>query len=208
MEDIYVKNTYNQIADHFNDTRKGIWTCVKKFLDNIPSNSIIADIGCGNGKYIRYRNDIFVIANDICLPLLETSLPMKSHYDIVEANGLNLPYRNNLFQYAISIAVLHHLSSEDLRIKFINNILNILEVNGKLLFTVWAAEQNIKDKYINQGNNDYLIPWLDKNSKKTFYRYYHLFSEYEIINLIKKIDCKLESIEYERDNWCVVLIKK
>ena len=133
---------------------------------------------------------------------------MKSHYDIVEANGLNLPYRNNLFQYAISIAVLHHLSSEDLRIKFINNILNILEVNGKLLFTVWAAEQNIKDKYINQGNNDYLIPWLDKNSKKTFYRYYHLFSEYEIINLIKKIDCKLESIEYERDNWCVVLIKK
>lgn len=63
---------YDHIAKHFNETRKAIWKCVGKFLDNIPKYCLIADIGCGNGKYTCYRQDIFVIANDICVPLLNT----------------------------------------------------------------------------------------------------------------------------------------
>ena len=65
--------------------------------------------------------------------------------------------------------------------KFITNIINILEPGGKLLFTVWALEQTIKPKWIYKGNNDdYLIPWLDKYTKQTFHRFYHLFSFDEI----------------------------
>ena len=200
---------YDHIAEHFNETRKAIWKCVGKFLDNIPKYSLIADIGCGNGKYTRYRQDIFVIANDICVPLLDT-IEKSYSYDCCVANGLYLPYKKKSFQYAISIAVLHHISDNESRLKFIKNIINILEPGGKLLFTVWAQEQTIKKKWIRQGNNgDYLIPWLDKYTKQTFYRFYHLFSYEEIKQFVNALENVIVcNIVFEKENWCVELQTK
>ena len=203
-------NTYDNIALHFNETRKAIWKCVGHFLDNIPKYSLIADIGCGNGKYTRYRQDIFVIANDISIPLLNTIEKNYSYlYDCCIANGLYLPYKAKSFQYAISIAVLHHISDNESRLKFIKNIINILEPRGKLLFTVWAQEQTIKKKWINKDNGDYLIPWLDKYSKQTFYRFYHLFSYEEIKQFVNALENVIIcNIVFEKDNWCIELQKK
>ena len=198
------KSTYDHIALHFNETRKAIWTRVGKFLDMIPKYSLIADIGCGNGKYTRYRKDIFVIANDICVPLLHTI--ENSNYNCCIADGLHLPYKNKSFQYAISIAVLHHISDNESRLKFITNIINILEPGGKLLFTVWALEQTIKPKWIHKGNCDYLIPWLDKYTKQTFNRFYHLFSFDEINKFVNTLENVIVcDIVFEKDNWCVEL---
>jgi tRNA (uracil-5-)-methyltransferase TRM9 len=204
----YNGSTYDHIALHFNETRKAIWSRVGKFLDNIPKNSLVADIGCGNGKYTRYRQDIFVIANDICIPLLD--LIEKNYscgsYGCCIADGLYLPYKTKSFQYAISIAVLHHISDYESRLKFITNIINILEPGGKLLFTVWALEQTIKPKWIWQGNDDYLIPWLDKYTKQTFYRFYHLFSCDEINKFANALENVIVcNIVFEKDNWCVEL---
>ena len=204
---------YDHIALHFSETRKAIWSYVGNFLDNIPKYSLIADIGCGNGKYTCYRQDIFVIANDICIPLLNTINKSYSHtytYDCCIADGLYLPYKDKSFQYAISIAVLHHISDNESRLKFIKNIINILEPGGKLLFTVWAQEQTIKKKWIRQGNNgDYLIPWLDKYTKQTFYRFYHLFSYEEIKQFVNALENVIIcNIVFEKENWCVELQTK
>jgi tRNA (uracil-5-)-methyltransferase TRM9 len=202
----YTGTTYDHFALHFNETRKAIWSRVGKFLDMIPKYSLVADVGCGNGKYTRYRQDIFVIANDICIPLLDT-IEKSSSYDCCVANGLSLPYKAKSFQYAISIAVLHHISDYESRLKFITNIINILEPGGKLLFTVWALEQTIKPKWIYKGNNgDYLIPWLDKYTKQTFYRFYHLFSYDEIKQFTNALENVIIcDIVFEKDNWCVEL---
>jgi tRNA (uracil-5-)-methyltransferase TRM9 len=203
---VRVVSTYDHFALHFNETRKAIWSRVGKFLDMIPKYSLVADVGCGNGKYTRYRQDIFVIANDICVPLLDT-IEKSSSYDCCVADGLFLPYKANSFQYAISIAVLHHISDYESRLKFITNIINILEPGGKLLFTVWALEQTIKPKWIYKGNNgDYLIPWLDKYTKQTFYRFYHLFSYDEIKQFVNALENVIVcDIVFEKDNWCVEL---
>ena len=206
-----VSLTYDHFALHFNETRTAIWTCVGKFLDMIPAYSIIADIGCGNGKYTHYRQDIFVIANDICIPLVnmieKSSTNAICTYGCCIADGLHLPYKTKRFQYAISIAVLHHISDYESRLKFITNIINILEPGGKLLFTVWALEQTIKPKWIYKGNNgDYLIPWLDKYTKQTFYRFYHLFSFDEINKFTHALENVIIcDIVFEKDNWCIEL---
>jgi tRNA (uracil-5-)-methyltransferase TRM9 len=210
----FENSTYDHIALHFNETRKAIWARVGKFLDMIPKYSLVADIGCGNGKYTRYRQDIFVIANDICIPLLHmidknstVSTKAICTYGCCIADGLYLPYKTKRFQYAISIAVLHHISDYESRLKFITNIINILEPGGKLLFTVWALEQTIKPKWIYKGNNgDYLIPWLDKYTKQTFYRFYHLFSFDEINKFVNDLENVIIcNIVFEKDNWCVEL---
>jgi tRNA (uracil-5-)-methyltransferase TRM9 len=203
---LQANSTYDHIALHFNETRKAIWSRVGKFLDMIPKYSLVADVGCGNGKYTRYRQDIFVIANDICVPLLDL-VENSSTCNCCIADGLYLPYKAKSFQYAISIAVLHHISDYESRLKFITNIINILEPGGKLLFTVWALEQTIKPKWISQGNNgDYLIPWLDKYTKQTFYRFYHLFSYDEIKQFVNALENVIVcDIVFEKDNWCVEL---
>lgn len=85
-----------------------------------------------------------------------------------------------------------------------------MEPGGKLLFTVWAQEQTIKKKWIRQGNNgDYLIPWLDKYTKQTFYRFYHLFSYEEIKQFVNALENVIVcNIVFEKENWCVELQTK
>ena len=57
IEEIHVKKVYNTIASEFDTTRYRPWSCVEDFLDNIPKESVIGDIGCGNGKNMMYRKD-------------------------------------------------------------------------------------------------------------------------------------------------------
>lgn len=49
---MYVKNVYNSISEHFSHTRYKPWPSVKEYLMKIPENSLVGDIGCGNGKYM------------------------------------------------------------------------------------------------------------------------------------------------------------
>ena len=60
-----IEEFYDLIADEFDKTRIRLWSCVISFLNSFPSNSSILDIGCGNGKYLNYRNDLFMKGIDI-----------------------------------------------------------------------------------------------------------------------------------------------
>ena len=207
----YVYKTYDTIAIHFHETRYAIWSCVKEFLDNIPKNSVIIDYGCGNGKYLKYRSDIFMIGIDVCQYLLELIPKNSSSYDTMRYDiTKDLPLRPSFFDYGISIAVIHHLPNTEQRIKAVQNALNLIRQEGLFLITVWAAEQPIKPKWEHLGNNDYLIPWLDKYTKQTSMRYYHLFSKDEITTLAKSLGNNIAtilSVKYECNNWVLVLQK-
>lgn len=199
-------SVYDHIADHFHQTRYALWECVKQFLDHLPQHSILADVGCGNGKYINYRPDIYVLASDLCLPLLHIIGQPTAHFDTLHANGLNLPYRPQTIDAAICIAVIHHIPTLADRIQFLKNILQALHrPHGLLLFTVWAAEQPKKTKWQHTGNNDYIMPWLDKNTNKTFHRYYHLHTKAELLYMFTQLDANVINISYEKDNWVVIL---
>ena len=57
--------------------------------------------------------------------------------------------------YVISIAVLHHFSTEQNRIGALRELQRIVRVGGSVVMTVWAFEQE-KKKYDTQ---DVMIPW-------------------------------------------------
>ena len=44
---------YEEIAGHFSNTRHTMWPQVAEFLRDLPDYSIVADVGCGNGKYLQ-----------------------------------------------------------------------------------------------------------------------------------------------------------
>lgn len=55
---------YDVIASHFSSTRFAVWPKVRAFLERLPSGSVVADVGCGNGKYLSVRTDLAVLGSD------------------------------------------------------------------------------------------------------------------------------------------------
>jgi tRNA (uracil-5-)-methyltransferase TRM9 len=199
-----VSTVYNNIASHFDKTRFSKWPLVTNFLDKLEKYSLVADVGSGNGKYINYRNDLIITGNDISIKL--ALIAKKIDNQIILASGINLPYRNNLFDYTISIAVLHHLT-KDKHIQFINELIRITK--KKILISVWSLEQKIKPKWTKLSNNEYAIPWSNKIFGSHFIsavydRYYYLFAKKDIEELMSNFTNKYELI-YDNDNWFILI---
>jgi tRNA (uracil-5-)-methyltransferase TRM9 len=213
-----VKDVYNKIASNFDVTRRYYWKCVKDYIyfnnnnnnnnyNNIINNKIkILDVGCGNGRYIPLMNNFDIYAIDNSEELLKI---VNDKYPFVKTfcnDVTSLNFENNLFDNIISIAVIHHLSTEERRIKMINEIIRVLKPGGTALITAWSNSIK-KDKFnILDGNNNYMIPWNNQ-----YYRFYHLFDIYEFDKLLEKSNyysnIKINKKIYEYDNWCIIIEK-
>lgn len=64
LEAQYVHRVYDAIAPHFASTRFAVWPKVRAFLEGLPRGALVADVGCGNGKYFAVRRDGFVLGSD------------------------------------------------------------------------------------------------------------------------------------------------
>ena len=203
IEEIYVKNAYNKIAKEFSNTRYRPWTCVEKFMDSLPKNSIIGDIGCGNGKNMNYRNDCKFIGCDFSEELVEICKNKK--LNVVYGDILNIPFENNYFTHTICIAVIHHLSTIEKRKQAIQELLRITKNNGEIFILVWALEQeNDSKRKFNQQIN--YIDWKDKKGNILYKRYYYMFKENELESLIPD-DCIIKNKFYEKGNWGIIIKK-
>ena len=133
LEKEFVHATYENIAKHFSNTRYKPWPKVDKFLNDLDQYDLVLDIGCGNGKYIS-SNPITRIGTDRTQNLLEICSSRK--FSVFRADCMSLPIKSNSFDAAISIAVIHHMSTRERRIIALQEILRILRPNGKALVYV------------------------------------------------------------------------
>lgn len=67
FERSYVHTIYNEIADHFSQTRHSAWPGVAKFIESMDAYSFMLDVGCGNGKYLNRRKDLFSVSDYILI---------------------------------------------------------------------------------------------------------------------------------------------
>lgn len=139
IEKKYVHHVYDAIAPHFSSTRFAKWPKVAGFLNSLKPGSVILDAGCGNGKYLGFNPDCFYIGCDISPSLID--ICTRRGHEVMVADAVNLPYRTNFGDAAISIAVLHHLSTESRRRKAIEELVRVVRRGGLVLITVWAVEQ-------------------------------------------------------------------
>lgn len=66
LEQQYVHKVYEEIATHFSSTRHSPWPRVVEFLRSLPEGSIVADVGCGNGKYLGINRDLYMVSSSYC----------------------------------------------------------------------------------------------------------------------------------------------
>lgn len=67
-------------------------------------------------------------------------------YEVLTANCLSLPYRDNTLDAVLSIAVIHHLSTCERRREAVQEMMRVLRPSGRCLIYVWAKEQNRESK--------------------------------------------------------------
>jgi alkylated DNA repair protein alkB family protein 8 len=78
-ESKHVHAVYNAIATQWHHTRgkRGVlWPGATQFLNALPPGSLVADVGCGDGKYFSAITaaSSYVIGTDISEPLLKTAV--------------------------------------------------------------------------------------------------------------------------------------
>ncbi|XP_049581201.1 probable tRNA methyltransferase 9B isoform X1 [Syngnathus scovelli] len=153
LEREHVHGVYDTIAPFFNDSRYKAWPKVRQFLLDQPPGSIVADVGCGNGKYLDINEGVFKLGCDVCRPLVDFA-GSRGH-EVQMCDGLHLPYRDGCFDAVLSIAVIHHLSTKERRIRAIREMARTLRVGGHVMIYVWAMEQK-RRKFDKQ---DIFVPW-------------------------------------------------
>ena len=104
---------------------------------------------------------------------------------MVVADNLSLPHPTGVFDFAISIAVVHHLSTPARRVEAVRCILDLLQrapslprtgtqqqhdkggVGGRALIYVWALEQKDSRRGWDEGHEqDVMVPWVLKQKKE------------------------------------------
>lgn len=86
-----------------------------------------------------HHNNGLVIGCDISLQLVK--ICRIKGFDAQVGDALNAPYRSNAFDAAISIAVLHHLSTKTRRLAALRELIRVLRPGGRGLVYAWAFEQ-------------------------------------------------------------------
>ena len=138
LDDIEKKNVhevYDEIAKHWDHTRHTPWKYVHDFLSELPKNTFIADIGCGNGKYFNLiKEHSYLIGTDRSQNLIEICNEKYPNTESFVSDASNLPFRRDIFDVTICIAVLHHISTIENRLKVIEELIRITKPSGKVRF--------------------------------------------------------------------------
>ena len=203
------RQDYNLIAEDFSRTRYFIWKDLEPLSQYTLPGDRVLDLGCGNGRLLQAFEgiDIDYTGVDNSEKLIEIAKKRypKNKFQVTDA--LKLPFPNNYFNKVYSIAVLHHIPSQEFRLQFLNETKRVLKKEGLLVLTVWNLWQRKTAwrlffqysflKLINKSKMDFkdiFYPWESQKGKVLIQRYFHLFNKKELERLTKKASFKIKEI--------------
>ena len=190
-----LKYTYNQIAKHFDKTRYKIWNEIDLLLDSIPKKSKILDLAAGSGRHTIHakKKGFTVFASDFSQKQLLTIRKKDKNIPLVISDIEQNPFKNDTFDAIMYIATIHHLQTKKERINSLIEAKRILKKDGLILISAWSIDSP-KFKKENMKKQDVILNWDNKHP-----RFYHLFKEGELEQLVKL--SKLQIIKTKNTDW-------
>jgi ubiquinone/menaquinone biosynthesis C-methylase UbiE len=190
------KENYNLIAREFSATRRETWEELKFLFEGLKEGEKVLDLGCGNGRWYKVfrekKVDYFGIDNsEKLIEIAKENFPDAKFF---VGDALSLPFQDDFFDKVYSIALFHHIPSENFRIKALKEAKRVLRPGGILILTCWKIHQWREFiallkytllKLIGRSKldfKDFFVPW-----GKKMLRYYHFFTQRELENLVKKV---------------------
>ena len=204
------RENYDSFAESFSQTRNYVWPEMKSLADDFSKRGgRVLDIGCGNGRYypIFKEKEAEYAGIDSSRKLIAIAKKNFPEANFAVADALKLPFKENEFDLAVSIAVLHHIPSEKNRELFFKEVSRVLKPGGIFIVTVWDLRpfsmikarrwkrfQNFTKTQINIALGrepldfgDFFIAWQNR-----YQRYHHAFSLKELKKTAIAADFKIE----------------
>ena len=211
-------NIFNEIAPSWYNFRH--WSIFREELETLSHRwhkGKLLNIGCAHGPdFLAFRQEFDLYGIDSAPEMLRLARKYARKFDfpvsLSLADATRLPFKNEAFDWAISVATYHHLKSTRDRQAALIELRRVLKPHGEALITVW-----------NHGQprfwfhpREVMVPWQSK--EKTLQRYYYLFTYHEIENLVKQTGFQLLRsfpensyrfpIKFFSRNICLLIKKK
>jgi ubiquinone/menaquinone biosynthesis C-methylase UbiE len=192
------EGVFNQIAESWYRVRH--WPLLKEELDDLATrwqSGKLVNIGCAHGPdFLPFRQGFELSGVDSSPAMLRQAIrystKFKFYVNLVVADAASLPFPDNTFDWAVSVATYHHIRGREEREKAFEELRRVLKPKGEAFVTVWNRGQ----PRFWFRSREQQVPWRLK--EKTVYRYYHLFSYSELRKLLVKTGWEMISMSPER----------
>ena len=185
---------YNDLAPHYRAVSYPRWDIIEMFIESLPPNSTLLDIGCGSGRFLDINDKIVNVGLDPAIEQCKLCRE-KGHTDVLCANGLRLPFRDETFDHAICVHVIHHFPTAELRAALLRELCRVLRVAGTAIVTAWSTSHG--------SEREELVPWTDTRGvgdKPGLERFFHYFEPGEFGELAELVDGLICLEEVVRDD--------
>jgi len=192
------REVFDQIAESWYRIRH--WPLLREELEEMAArwqSGELLNVGCAHGPdFLPFSQGFRLYGVDSSPAMLKQALrysaKVKLYVHLIAADALFLPFPNNTFDWAISVATYHHIKGSEERGKAFVELKRVLKPQGEVFLTVWNYGQPrfwLKSK-------EQQVPWRLK--EETVYRYYHLFSYDELRKLLTKAGWEIISMSPEK----------
>jgi len=180
------KDVFNQIAPGWYNFRH--WSIFRNELETLAQRwqkGRLLNIGCAHGPdFLPFTQDFELYGVDFSTEMLRFAQKYSQKFNFAVnlslADVSHLPYHNETFDWAVSVATYHHIRGKEERQAALNELRRVLKPGGEAFITVWNRWQTrfwFKPREVT-------VPWRKRD--KTLYRYYYLFSYPELERLAKE----------------------
>ncbi|MFB6169635.1 MAG: class I SAM-dependent methyltransferase [Haloarculaceae archaeon] len=189
-----VRDTYDEIAAHFSQTREHAWPDVATFVETAPRVRRALDLGCGNGRHAELLADRAdrVLGLDISRGLLAEARARAAgrgfDLDLLEGDAATVPLRDGVVGLAVYVAALHHLPDRETRVASLDELARVLGADGRALVSVWSTTHDAFDR---TEGFDTTVDWTLPGGE-TVPRYYHIYDPDEFDADVAASDLRVE----------------
>lgn len=209
-----VENGYDAVAKEWNASRFSARANQIKIAKQIKNGDRVLDVGCGNGVFYPVLADksINYVGMDISKKLLALARKKalknkgKTKAKFIKGSITKLLFKDNQFDWVCAFAVMHHIPSDELRLRSAREIWRVLKPGGRAVITVWNMfsdwaekkfniNEQLKNNQSGLDKGDVIIPWKGTVGK-VIHRYMHAFTKNELSKLFKDAGFKKVTAYY------------
>ena len=191
-------DVFNEIAPSWYNFRH--WSIFRRELEALAPRwrqGKLLNIGCAHGPdFLPFQQSFELYGVDFSTEMLKFAQKYseKFHFTVslAVADVRYLPYPEETFDWAISVATYHHLKGKEERLKALRELGRVLKPGGEAFITVWNRGQ----PRFWFRRREIVVPWRTRD--KTLHRYYYLFSYGELEKLVKRAGFELLESSPER----------
>jgi ubiquinone/menaquinone biosynthesis C-methylase UbiE len=141
------------------------------------------NLGCGQGAdFLPFKNGFELHGVDFSPEMIKQAQRYAQKYDfnakLTVADAGSLPYPEDSFDWAIAVAIYHHIEGGRARLAALEELKRVLKPNGQAFVTVWNRWQ----PRFWLSHREVMVPWRQRG--EILHRYYHLFSYRELEKLV------------------------